>query len=450
MTRFTRNILRVVLLLSWCRSALLGACKCKTTVGFLPDGAFHVREVNIDEEGSEYDGSSYYETYKKEHLYDFSLFTFDGAKKTVTVCKSYDETQVIKGSFEYTAGENVTSMFDESYREYTSSKLKVTLENGDVFEGSTQYEGMWKSESHIYLTGNGIAIRLEEGKDEEPYFAEYHETTPQKMGNILFGESENAEILGYMDAYEDNRYPQTFRTLYQSFVDRERLLIYPDFVYSNSVYNVVLYSKGELGLPSFRFRFDDSKDYNLDYYVHVTYLLQEYGEDAFDGLEKYKDGGQVWNEARTKVGFLYEYKHPNLAYSEKLWIEIERFSNEPITENLVNGLKFATIAGKNDVEDCLTDEEISALDIRYEELCQTDNLYKGEKIDGYEILDDFIYMKPMDFDGKALHIYRLLADDSVIAEVIVFERGLFYHEGVFYTFDGYRELSILYLYFCAD
>ena len=77
--------MRIGLLFSLCFGAMFGACKCSVVVGFEPNGTFHVDEVNIDEEGNEYDGKSYYQSYKKEHLYDFSYFTFDSEAKTVAV-----------------------------------------------------------------------------------------------------------------------------------------------------------------------------------------------------------------------------------------------------------------------------------------------------------------------------------------------------------------------------
>ena len=115
MTKLTRNWMRIGLLFSLCFSVLFGSCgilfgscryrdsKRSLVVGFEPNGTFHVGEVNIDEEGNEYDGKSYYQSYKKEHLYDFSYFTFDSEAKTVAVYKVYDDTQVIGGTFEYTA-----------------------------------------------------------------------------------------------------------------------------------------------------------------------------------------------------------------------------------------------------------------------------------------------------------------------------------------------------------
>ena len=444
MTKLTRNLMRIGLLFSLCFGAMFGACKCSVVVGFEPNGTFRVREVNIDEDGNEYNGKSYYQSYKKEHLYDFSQFTFDSEEKTVAVSKFYDDTQVIGGTFEYTAGKSVTSLNDESYREYTPSKLTVTLENGDVFEGETDYEGMWKSGQYIALSGAGISFRLEAGKYAGGYFAELHETTPREMGQLLFG----MDIVKDMNAYEDNRYPQEFRDFYQGFVDRERLFIYPDGEYSSGAYNVILYVKGARGLPSFRFRFVVG---GKSYYITLTYLPKDLDELDEDWVDKYKDGGQVWSETRTHVSFVTEYQDPYFAYSEILLVEIVHTSgDEPIEEEFVRDLKFKTIAGKNTVEDCLTEEEISALDVRYEALAQTDNLYNGNKIDGYEILDDLIYMQTAQENGNTVRVYRLLEDDSVIATEILYEQGRFYYEGEFYTFDGYRELSLLYLHFYAE
>ena len=444
MTKLTRNLMRIGLLFSLCFSVLFGACKCSAVVGFEPNGTFHVREVNIDEEGNEYDGKSYYQSYKKEHLYDFSHFTFDSEEKTVAVCKSYDDTQVIGGTFEYTAGKSVTSINDGSYREYTPSKLTVTLENGDVFEGETRHEGMWKSERYITLSGAGISFRLEAGEDWNGYFAVFHETTPRKMSELLFG----TVIVNDMATYEDNRYPQAFRDFYQKFVDRERLLIYPDGEYSSGVYNVQLYAKDSRGMPSFRFRVGIKGE---PYYINLTYLPKDLDELDEEWVNKYKDGGQVWNEARTHVGFVTEYQDPNFAYSETLLVEIVHASGaETIAEELVRDLSFSTIAGKNSVEDCLTADEIAALDMRYEALAQTDNLYNGEKIDGYEILDDCISMQPTQENGNTVQIYRSLKDGRVIGTVVLYGQGRFYHEGEFYTFDGYRGISLLYLHFYAS
>ncbi|MBQ7913320.1 MAG: hypothetical protein IJ308_08370 [Clostridia bacterium] len=441
MTKLTRNFMRIGLLFSLCFSVLFGACKCSVVVGFEPNGTFYVREVNIDEEGNEYSGSSYYKTYKKEHLYDFSHFTFDSEEKTVVVCKSYDDTQVIGGMFEYTAGKSVTSFMDESYREYTPSKLTVTLENGDVFEGETEHGGMWKSERYITLSGAGISFRLESGEDWEGYFAELYETTPRKMGELLFG----TVIVNDMNAYEDNRYPQAFRDFYQGFVDRERLFIYPDGEYNANYYNVILYVKDARGLPSFRFRFVVE---GKSYYINLTYLPKDWEELDEDWVDKYKDGRQVWNEAHTTVSFVTEYQDPNFAYSENLLVEIVHNSgDESIAEAFVRDLKFSTIAGENTVEDCLTADEIIALDKQYENLKETDGQYNGEKIDGYEILDDIIYFEQTQVGNETVRIYRLLADNRVIAEESVFGLGRFYHQGKFYTFNGYREISLLYLHF---
>ena len=444
MTKLTRNLMRIGLLFSLCFSVLFGACKCSAVVGFEPNGTFHVREVKIDEEGNEYDGKSYYQSYKKEHLYDFSHFTFDSEEKTVAVCKSYDDTQVIGGTFEYTAGKRVTSLNNESYREYTPSKLTVTLENGDVFEGETGHEGMWKSGAYITLSGVGISFRLESGEDWNGYFATFYETTPSKMSELLFG----TVIVNDMATYEDNRYPQAFRDFYQGFVDRERLLIYPDGEYSGGAYNVQLYVKGSRGMPSFRFRVGIK---GKPYYINLTYLPKVWEELDEDWVDKYKDGGQVWNEARTHVGFVTEYQDPYFAYSETLLVEIVHTSGaETIAEELVRDLSFSTIAGKNSVEDCLTADEIAALDMRYEALAQTDNLYNGNKIDGYEILDDHIYMQTTQENGNTVQIYRSLKDGRVIGTVVLYGQGRFYHEGKFYTFDGYREISLLYLHFYAS
>ena len=61
MTRFVKKIISISLLFSLCLSILLGACTCRTAVGFEPNGAYHVREVLIDEEGNGNSGVSYYQ-----------------------------------------------------------------------------------------------------------------------------------------------------------------------------------------------------------------------------------------------------------------------------------------------------------------------------------------------------------------------------------------------------
>ena len=226
------------------------------------------------------------------------------------------------------------------------------------------------------------------------------------------------------------------------------MLIYPDGGYSSGAYNVQLYVKASRGLPSFRFRVGIK---GKPYYINLTYLPKDLDELNEDWVDKYKDGGQVWNEARTTVSFVTEYQDPYFAYSETLFVEIVHTSgDEPIEEEFVRDLKFSSIAGENTIEDCLTEEEISALDVRYEELEQTDNLYNGEKINGYEILDDLIYKQATQENGNTVHIYRSLEDNSVIATGILYGQGRFYHEGKFYTFDGYREISLLYLHFYAE
>ncbi len=462
MTKLTRNLMRIGLLFSLCFSVLFGSCgilfgscgilfgscryrdsKRSLVVGFEPNGTFHVGEVNIDEEGNEYDGKSYYQSYKKEHLYDFSYFTFDSEAKTVAVYKVYDDTQVIGGTFEYTAGKSVTSVSDESYKEYTPSKLTVSLENGDVFEGTTIRGGMLSGKSYIELSGNGIFIELTSGEYERDYFAEFHKITPKGMSELLG----STYIANDMNAYEDNRYPQAFRDFYQKFADRERLLIYPDGEYSSGYYNVALFASRVSDLPNFRFGVGIE---GKSYYINLTYLPKDLDELDEDWVDKYKDGGQVWNEARTHVSFVTEYQDPYFAYSEILLVEIVYYGDEPITQEFIRDLKFSSIAVENTIEDCLTEEEISALDVRYREFKPTDGLYNGEKIDGYEILDDHIYMQTTQENGNTVRVYRLLEDDSVIATEILYGQGRFYYEGKFYTFDTYHEISRLYLHFYAS
>ena len=442
MNKLTSNFMRVGLLSSLCFGIALSACTCTRTVGFEPDGAYYVQNVAIYDVENENNGSFYYTTYKKEHLYDFSQFTFNNEEKTVVVSKSYDDTQAIKGTYAYTPGRWEDNLFLEGDTKTVPSKLTITLENGDVFEGRTVEGGMWAGKPYILLSGNGISMQLELGENPYDYFAEFYESSPKDMGKLIFGEA----ILKDMNEYEDNRYPQAFRDFYQSFLDRERLFIYPDVVYSNGNYYATLSVKDERGLPSFQFRFREG----LTYFIRVTYLPESLDEIDADWVEKYKDGGQVWNETRTEVSFVYEYQDPHFAYGETLFVEISSpAANEPITEGFVNGLKFTALAGDNTIYDCFTQEKIEALDAVYEPLKDPDNKYNGEKIDGYEILEDIIYMQPTKGGGETKRIYRLLEDDSVIAVVNSNFQGLFYYDGKFYTFDGYREISLFYLHFYA-
>ena len=53
-------------------------------------------------------------------------------------------------------------------------------------------------------------------------------------------------------------------------------------------------------------------------------------------------------------------------------------------------------------------------------------------------------------NGNTVQIYRSLKDGRVIGTVVLYGQGRFYHEGKFYTFDGYREISLLYLHFYAS
>ena len=446
MNKLTSNFIRAGLLSSLCCTLLLGSCTSTNEYGFEPTGVYYVTEVEISEENNKNNGDSYYDTYKKEHLYDFSTFIFS-EDNTVTVTKSYDDTQVIHGTYEYTYGQ-VVYFLSAFTLNNIQPKLTVTLENGDVFVGASK---AFFNNRYVTLSGNGICGELyssEEGP--KPYFAEFERSTPQEMRDLLLTTTENQNMLSRMNKYQDNRYPQAFRELYQSFADRERLFIYPEIAGDIKVLDVVLSAKGELfGLPSFSYEIRHRQSVDTYYYycVRITYVTENLDGFDADWQEKYKDGGQVWNETRKKVSFVYEYQDPHFAYSETLFVEIIRtFGNEPITEEFVSGLKFGTLANEWSIFD-LSSDEIATAEAQYNALKETDNMYNGEKVSGKEMLDDLVYRKNQGIDLKT---YYLFEDESVIAVEDNSGCGRLYYQGEFYGFKTERELFILYFYSLTD
>ena len=462
MTKLTRNLMRIGLLFSLCFSVLFGSCTNIHYYGVEPSGAYYVWDIEVNEEGSKYNGKSYYETYKKEHLYDYSLFDFNSEEKTVTVKKTYDDTMVINGRYEFIYGKQVRflSLID---LKSTSPKLTITMENGDVLEGESAIFGNPRYEM---FTGN-VVISLNTSERNVSYYPSYGGGTPEDMEEFLYSDSSNKNILSKMNDYETNKYTQSFRDLYQSFVDRRRLYIYPDYEDEYVILKTSLFSKSEFDLPRFRYTCGTLGNHKIYYYMYVTYLTQELDGLPSDLVDKYKDGGQVWNEEHTEVSFVTEYQHPNFAYSETLLIKVKSVSDNINVEEIANGLTFKVLIGElypnPYAHFTISNPNVRpALEKQYESLKEVDNLYNGEEIKGTEILNDHIYIT-REFDEEKwelnyeigwIYYYRLLKDDSLIAVAKLskseaFEQICFYYHGMFYVNNVEQNIAMLYLHLYA-